>query len=90
MAVHEYSIEATIDVGTLVLTHVAATPRVLPYAECPAAAPNVGRLVGLPLAELRLGVLDMLKGIDCCTHLNDALRALAELPALVAALRAGC
>jgi hypothetical protein len=86
VAVHEYSIEATIDAGDLVLTHVAAAPRVLPYAECPAAAPNVGRLVGLPLAELRLGVLDMLKGIDCCTHLNDALRALADVASLLGAV----
>jgi len=86
VAVHEYSIEATIDAGALVLTHVEATPRVLPYAECPAAAPNVGRLVGLPLADLRLGVLDMLKGIDCCTHLNDALRALADVATLLGAV----
>jgi hypothetical protein len=86
VAVHEYSIEATLDAGALVLTHVAATPRVLPYAECPAAAPNVGRLVGLPLAELRLGVLDMLKGVDCCTHLNDALRALADVASLLEAV----
>jgi hypothetical protein len=86
VAVHEYSIHATIDAAALVLTEVAAVPRVLPYSECPAAAPNVGRLVGLPLAQLRLGVLEMLKGIECCTHLNDALRALADVATLLAAV----
>jgi hypothetical protein len=86
VAVHEYSIEATIDAATRVVTHVAATPRVLPFAECPAAAPNVGRLVGRPLDDLRLSVLELLKGVDCCTHLNDALRALADVAALLGAV----
>jgi hypothetical protein len=27
-----------------------------------------------------------LTGIECCTHLNDALRALAEVPVLLDAL----
>ena len=86
VGVHEYSIQATIDAAALVLTDVAAAPRVLPYSECPSAAPNVGRLVGLPLADLRLGVLEMLRGIDCCTHLNDALRALADVATLLGAV----
>jgi hypothetical protein len=70
-----------------VLTSVWADPRILPYAECPLAAPNVDRLVGTPLAELREVVLERLKGVAGCTHLNDALRALAEVPRLVASLR---
>jgi hypothetical protein len=83
VAVHEYSIEAIIDATTFVVTQVSATPRVLPFAECPAAAPNVGRLVGGQLGDLRMNVLDLLKGPDCCTHLNDALRALADIAALL-------
>jgi hypothetical protein len=83
VAVHEYSIEATIDAATFIVTSVAATPRVLPFAECPAAAPNVGRLVGGLLGDLRVNVLALLKGPDCCTHLNDALRALADVAALL-------
>jgi Protein of unknown function (DUF2889) len=88
VAVHEYSISAAVDAAELVVTELVATPRVLPYAECPAAAPNVGRLVGQPLGDLRIAVLDMLRGVDCCTHLNDALRALSDVAALLAVVEA--
>jgi hypothetical protein len=87
-AVHEYRLSATADPVTLQLLSVRAEPRVLPYAECPAAAANVHRLVGAPLSSLRRKVLEDLRGTAGCTHLNDALRALAEAPALVERLRA--
>jgi hypothetical protein len=83
VAVHEYLIEATVDAGTGTVTRLVAHPRVLPYAECPAAAPNVEWLVGQSLADLRFRVLEILRGPDCCTHLNDALRALADVASLV-------
>ena len=86
IAVHEYSIAATADRATGVLTSVHAEPRVLPYRECPAAAPNASRLVGQPLRGLRASVLATLRDTDCCTHLNDALRSLAEVPLLAAQL----
>jgi hypothetical protein len=38
------------------------------------------------LADLRQLVLERLRGTAGCTHLNDALRALAEVPHLVALL----
>lgn len=82
-ALHEYSLRATADPVSMVLLSIEAEPRVLPFAECPDAAPNVSRLVGAPLAELRDIVLERLKGPAGCTHLNDALRALAEVPVLV-------
>ena len=82
-ALHEYRLRATADPDTLELISVEAEPRVLPFAECPAAAPNVSRLVGTPLPMLRQAVLDALKGPAGCTHLNDALRALAEVPILL-------
>lgn len=87
-AVHEYRLSATADPVTLELLSVRAEPRVLPYAECPAAAANVHRLVGARLSSLRQKVLEDLRGTAGCTHLNDALRALAEVPALVERLRA--
>jgi hypothetical protein len=83
IGVHEYSLAATIDAERLVVTALAATPRVLPFAECPAAAANVDRLLGQPLPGLRGRVVEVLNGIDCCTHLNDALRALADISALL-------
>jgi hypothetical protein len=81
--VHEYRLTATADPKTFRLLSVEAEPRVLPFAECPGAAPNVSRLIGAQMAGLRETVLAELKGTAGCTHLNDALRALAEVPALV-------
>jgi hypothetical protein len=82
-ALHEYGLRATADPVSMTLQSIEAEPRVLPFAECPAAADNVSRLVGTPLARLREVVLERLKGTVGCTHLNDALRALAEVPVLV-------
>jgi hypothetical protein len=65
-----------------------ATPRVLPFSECPGAVKNISRLIGSSLSDLRQTVLDELPGTLGCTHLNDVLRALAEAPALVNHLRA--
>jgi Protein of unknown function (DUF2889) len=86
-AVHEYGLTATANPVSLKLLSVRADPRVLPYAECPAAALNVGRMLGTPLPKLREKVLEDLKGTAGCTHLNDALRALAEVPMLVERLK---
>jgi hypothetical protein len=86
VAVHEYHLDARADARSGRLTAVAAEPRVLPYPECPAAAANAGRMVGTPLSALRSAVLASLRGTDCCTHLNDALRSLAEVPTLCAVL----
>ena len=87
VAVHEYAIDAVIDVASGYLTAVSATPKVLPFAECPAAAPNAAWLVGVPASKLRTEVLERLRSSDCCTHLNDALRALTEVPVLAGLIR---
>jgi hypothetical protein len=86
-ALHEYQLAATADPGSLRLLSIEATPRVLPFAECPGAVMNISRLLGARLPELRQTVLDELPGTLGCTHLNDALRALAEVPTLVSHLR---
>jgi hypothetical protein len=83
---HEYRIFATADGRTGTLTAAEAIPLVLPYVECPEAAPYAARLVGTPLNALRAEVLERLKNADCCTHLNDGLRALAEVPVLASSL----
>jgi Protein of unknown function (DUF2889) len=87
IAVHEYEITAEADRATGVLTSMHAEPRVLPYPECPGAAPNAAWLVGTEMRTLRIDVLERLRSTDCCTHLNDALRALAEVPVLAASLQ---
>jgi hypothetical protein len=86
IAVHEYTLTATADLESMTLARVVPVPRVLPYPECPLAVRQVGALVGAPLADLRSVVLERLSGVAGCTHLNDALRALADVPDLVAAL----
>lgn len=87
-ALHEYQISATADATSLQLKSIVATPRVLPYAECPAAALNAPRMIGTSLSEFRTKVVETLPGIAGCTHLTDALRALAEVPALADKLSA--
>ncbi|GIX31956.1 MAG: hypothetical protein KatS3mg124_2428 [Porticoccaceae bacterium] len=42
----------------------------------------------MPLAELRSAVLETFPRVEGCTHLNDCLRSLAEVPRLFEALRA--
>ncbi|MDP2014990.1 MAG: DUF2889 domain-containing protein, partial [Actinomycetota bacterium] len=87
IAVHEYTIQASVNATTGIVTSIRALPQVLPFLECPMAAMNVGRLVGQPLREFRSVVNEQLPGIDGCTHMNDALRALAEVPVLAAQIR---
>jgi hypothetical protein len=82
IAVHEYGVTATVDPVRGILSSVTADPRVLPYLECPTAAGGVHAMIGTPVADLRSAVLEQLKGTAGCTHLNDALRALAEVPVL--------
>ena len=60
-----------------------ATPRVLPWAECPQAAASAGRLVGQRVGDLRALVRDDLVGTSTCTHLNDLLSSLFQAGRLV-------
>lgn len=85
-ALHEYRLAATVDAATLDLLSLDPEPRVLPFGECPGAVANVRALAGTPLPALRATVLGELRGPRGCTHLNDALRALADVPRLVAQL----
>lgn len=80
---HEYSLTAALDPATMTLVHCRATPQVLPWHECPQAAASAGRLAGRRVDELRDLVSREFKGITTCTHLNDLLRSLAGIAALV-------
>jgi len=88
VAIHEYGLKATADVHTRALLTVEADPRVLPFRECPAATNNLTKILGAALPDLREEVLKQFPRTAGCTHLNDALRALAEVPALLARLEA--
>lgn len=85
-AIHEYTVRASADSNTLELLDIEAIPQTLPYTSCLAAPGNTHKLLGLPLNTLRHEVLEHLSRAEGCTHLNDALRALAEVPVLLAAL----
>ena len=82
-ALHEYIVRVTVDPATLVVTDLVPEPRVLPFGECPGAIPNARKLIGTRLTDMREAVHENLRGPVGCTHLNDALRALAEVPGLL-------
>ncbi len=82
--VHEYTLEARVDTRDQVVLEAEATPRVLPWFECPEAVASAGRLAGRTLADLRPGVRAEFLGATTCTHLNDMFRALADVGLLAA------
>jgi hypothetical protein len=86
--VHEYTVRARLDPADYTILELAATPRVLPWVECPSAAASADRLLGRPVGELRPLVRKEFTGISTCTHLNDQLRSLADVPALARNRRA--
>jgi hypothetical protein len=88
MALHEYDVVATVDATDLTLRSVHATPRVLPFPECQWAPEHAVRMVGRPVLGFRTDVQATLTELQACTHLNDMLRCLAEVPALAAAVAA--
>jgi hypothetical protein len=87
-SIHEYTLTAAADLETGTVLAITPVARVLPYDECPLAVGHVAALHGLPLGELRGAVLERLRGPLGCTHLNDMLRALADVPALARQLPA--
>ncbi|MGV0793548.1 DUF2889 domain-containing protein [Mycolicibacterium sp. XJ1819] len=84
--IHEYTLDATVDPTTAVILRSAATPRVLPWQDCPGAVASAGRLVGMTLDELHFRVRQELQGTSTCTHLNDLLRSVADTAALIPVL----
>lgn len=82
-ALHEYRLAASVDPDTLELLTLEPEARVLPFGECPGAIGNAVALVGSSLPQIRQSVLNDLRGPRGCTHLNDALRALADVPKLL-------
>ena len=58
----------------------------LPWVECPVAGLSARRLDGHAIGDVEQMISSGFAGISTCTHLNDTLRTLAELPDLVASL----
>ena len=84
IAIHEYHARAMAENGRLATIKV--DPRILPFAECPGAVANAQLMLGTPLQDMRAKVLETLSGTLGCTHLNDVLRSIAEVPQLANAL----
>ena len=84
---HEYVLAADLGADGVVET-IAAEPRVLPYDECTLAAASPQRLVGLPIDEVATRV-QTTAGTHTCTHLDDLLRSLVAVPALVTSFSLG-
>ena len=88
-ALHEYRLLARLrpdDCGSHEIVALETVHGALPYDECLSAGHNAPSLVGWKLADLRAGVHRALKGPRGCTHLNDALRSMGEIDALIALL----
>jgi len=84
--IHEYTLVATVDAKTRVIIESHATPRVLPWQECPGAVASAERITGMTLSELHFRVRQELFGTSTCTHLNDLLRSVADAEALMTRL----
>ncbi len=84
--VHEYTVVASVDPGTLQFLAIRADVGPLPSSDCGDAALSATRLSGLSLSDLRAHVSTNFKGPTTCTHLNDVLRGLQDLPALLACM----
>jgi hypothetical protein len=72
-----------VDTDSGVIVESVATPRVLPWQECPGAVASAGRITGMTLQELHFRVRQELSGTSTCTHLNDLLRSIADAEALI-------
>lgn len=81
--VHEYAVRARIDLATGTFTSCDADYGALPWPECPGALGSAGRLVGMRVGDLRARVREEFAGPSTCTHLNDVLRSLEPVPALL-------
>lgn len=84
--IHEYTVNALLDPETMTFTEIESTPRALPWVECPSAAASAVRLAGAAAADVRQVVGTTFRGTSTCTHLNDTLRSLGDVPALAAML----
>lgn len=84
--VHEYTVDATFDPRTAMFVSSDAIVHTLPWLECPLAAASAARVNGLAAEGLRAFVRVDFTGPSTCTHLNDTLRAMEDVPALAAQL----
>ena len=83
---HEYEVDVTAGTDDGVIRALTVRARILPGPDCPGAVESAQRVVGEPLASLRGFVRGEIRDDTICTHLNDQLRSLADVPTLVSEL----
>lgn len=83
IGIHEYRIHAVAEGPDLLLRDFRTDNGVLPHVECLTAPLGLEVLRDLPLRDLDEMVLLRLRGAAGCTHLNDAMRGLSGIAALV-------
>jgi hypothetical protein len=84
--IHEYTLTATLDPETFEVLTAVAVGQVLPFVECIDAVDSARRLVGQAVRNLRRTVRNDFVGPTTCTHLNDTMRSLEDLEALIPTL----
>ncbi|MFF7945100.1 DUF2889 domain-containing protein [Nocardia gamkensis] len=84
--IHEYVLNADVEVESRTIIACRASTRVLPWQECSSASASVERSIGMTLSELHSKVRVDFTGIHTCTHLNDLLRSVADAESLIAQL----
>jgi len=83
---HEYTTHGSGDRDGRTLRDISSEARVLPWRECIGAVESRTWLAGRSIAGLRQSIRAEFTGTHTCTHLNDTLRSLEDLPALARAL----
>lgn len=84
--VHEYTVAGSVAIATRTVASISADVHVLPWQECPRAIASADRVCGMAVAEIRDRVRGEFVGTSTCTHLNDTLRAIGDLEALLSRL----
>jgi hypothetical protein len=80
---HEWVVDASVDPETFIVVDIAASPRVLPGAECPRASDSTAALIGLSIFDARVAMAN-LPATSTCTHLNGTIRSIADASDLIA------
>jgi len=86
--IHEYTVTGTVDATTWRVIDSGAEAHTLPWVECIEAVGSGQRVAGMALTGLRPTVRANFVGITTCTHLNDTLRSIEDVRALVPLLAA--
>lgn len=81
--IHEYTVGVEVDPVRLAITRSSATAHSLPWVECIEAEASGDRLAGLALEGLRPLVREDFVGVSTCTHLNDTMRSIEDVRALL-------